>query len=802
MIGKRETFQNLIRQRGLFTDVVILLILTSSWTVTGAIGNDKLAVEKPCSWSISPDSSKPISIKDALGIHPAISIDEGEELSAQINGNNKKLKIISMRPINPTAPNDLTKYLTGNFTDSDGDGMTDVAENFYGFNASDPLSFPQEPEYINISIITPISGSGINATFTNETNAITLHWENPSNGNHYVLKLLNNGQQLIWGGHGENYARVSYFEFNLTGTEILTGQFHEYDSDGQHVGSFPEFTIDLSLIDVTGSVLGASTNRISYTFANFSAENETKYREFLKRVWPIMYDRLGAPAENFNCLIKNVGPMGFFMIVQDGREFWCDEVFIPRLIVHEFVHAWKGSYTITSDENWNYNNSLSGFEEGSAEGMAFEIIHEYIRSYPNDSASLQLLHWRPYQYWSSHTTYYDSIKYNRWTGAGDFWTHPSGVYGRYSIAATTFQILVKKDPYFYKKMMQQYYERITTNSSWRSNRADHLDIWAEIVQQINGIETKLYLDSIPVFQGHKLDEGVYVLNEIRPYGIAGDQQFAVSYVLNDGRVYWGILKSRISEYNLPDWVKYDPGDDLYYYIDTQNETFTVEVFTDNKLILRLENQTKYERRPDGTATGFGWIMLYDLGMENFPVGLYRETVTFTNYIPYDDGATEDFYFFGYDGFIQDKDNEYVIMIGIEGVLEGNITITIDGLSHTQPIIRGTAIFRSNQWPFDMEGEFPISITGTEGNTQMYYRTLLEAGTYWGYFQHQFIIIDRNFNGVEDQYEVNPIISLTNPINNSIHPSGITIDLSITDKNKINQKSKKYRKKESKRKKKW
>ncbi len=691
-------------------------------------------------------------------------------------------------PINPTAPNDLTKYLTGNFTDSDGDGMTDVAENKYGFNASDPLSFPQEPEYvntsINTSITTPIPGSGINATFTNETNAITIHWENPSNGGSYSLELFNNGQQLYWGGHGVDYAIVSYIEFNLTGTEVLIGQFHEYNSSGQWVGNFSEFPIDLSLIDVTGSALGASTNKISYTFMDFSVENETTYREFLKRVWPIMYDRLGAPAESFNCLIKDVGTEGYFMIVQDGREFLSDESFIPRLIVHEFVHAWKGSYTITTDENWDYNNSLSGFEEGSAEGMAFEIIHEYVRSYPNDSASLQLLNGRPYQYWSSHTTYYDSIKYNRWTGAGDFWTHPGGVYGRYSIAATTFQILIKKDPDFYKKMMQEYYEKINTNASWRSNRADILDIWAEIIPQINGLETKLYLDSIPVFQGHKLDEGGYVLNVIRPYGTAGDQQFAVSYVPNDGQVYWGILKTKISDYNLPSWVKYDPGNDSYYYIDTQNETFTVEVFTDNQLILSFENRTKYDRRPDGTATGFGWVMLYDLGMENFPVGLYREKITFTNYIPYDTGATEDFYFFGYDGFMQDRDTEYIIMIGIDGILEGNITIMIDSLSYTQPITRGAAIFRSNQWSFDMEGEFSISITDTEGNNHTYYRTLLEAGTYWGYFQHQFIITDRNFNGVEDQYEISPIISLINPTNNSIHPSGTTIDLSFTDKNGI------------------
>ena len=46
---------------------------------------------------------------------------------------------------NPTAPNELTKYLSGDFTDSDGDGMTDAAERKYGFDPMDASSFPTEP---------------------------------------------------------------------------------------------------------------------------------------------------------------------------------------------------------------------------------------------------------------------------------------------------------------------------------------------------------------------------------------------------------------------------------------------------------------------------------------------------------------------------------------------------------------------------------------------------------------------------------------------------------------------------------
>jgi len=518
------------------------------------------------------------------------------------------------------------------------------------------------------------------------------------------------------------------------------------------LAGFPEFTIELSTINKP--TVGDPNNKISYSFADFPTEAENLYRGFLQRVWPILYDKLGPPAESFNCVITNMGESsGYFMITNGGRKFLSDTDFIPRLIVHEFVHAWKGSYIFTSNENWEYDDALSGFEEGVAEGMAFEIIHEYVRSYPNDSATLQLLDWRPYQYWSSRTTFYDSIKYNRWTGAGDFWTHTDGPTSRYSIAATTFQFMMKENQNAYKEIMQHYFAKITEDPLWRSNREDILDIWSQSVPSINGIPTKIYINAIPVFQGHKLNEGMYILNTVRPYGITGDQQFATSYVLPDGQVWWGALKTIMESYNIPSWVNYydtDPPDN-YYYINTQDQPFTVAITnTMGDSITQIATRSNLLTSGEWNL-GFGWKMVEDADMENLPLGLYKETVTFNNYIQYDPGAQEDFYVFGYSGLNQDRENDYVIMMGIDGVVDGFVTLLVDSIEYTEPIINGAAIFRSQAWPFDLEGKVNITITDAEQNQHTYYRTLLEAGTLHSYFQTQFIIIDKNFDGVEDVY---------------------------------------------------
>ena len=127
-------------------------------------------------------------------------------------------------------------------------------------------------------------------------------------------------------------------------------------------------------------------------------------------------------------------------------------------------------------------------------------------------------------------------------------------------------------------------------------------------------------------------------------------------------------------------------------------------------------------------------------------------MTFTDYIEHDEGAKQDYYFFGLEGFEQDGEKEYVIMIGVDGVPEGKAEIVVEGRTHTAPIENGVATFTSREWPFDMQGKFPITITNSESLSRSYYRTLIEAATSHDYFQHQFIIVDTDFDGVEDQFE--------------------------------------------------
>lgn len=644
--------------------------------------------------------------------------------------------------------------LNTNTIDSDGDGMTDVAELEYGYDPEDISSLPIVPTVIPayIPATMDIQGTGIGAYIEITKVGIIIKWVNPTNST-YSLSLDNGSDSIYYGGHYIDYAVVNYADFNLTGNEILTGHFIEYSNDaGVYLATYSDFTIDLSGIALAErKVVGNSDNHISFTFKDFDSENEVIYSEFLKRVWPIMLDRLGTPAENFNTVITNMGPDSpSFMIVDKGRTFLSTQEFIPRLIVHEFIHAWKGDYQITSDVNWDYHTDMSGFEEGLAEGFAFEIIHEYTKAYPYDSATEQLLGYKPYQYNSVYSNHYDAFKLQRNTGAGHYWTITGSEAYRYSASAVTVQNIAHEYPNFYKDTQTLIYQAINSDSGWRPTRENIMAIWVSVAPTVQGIALDAYLNALPVFQGHELEDGFYIQNLTRHYGSSGDQQFSIAYVVN-GSEWWNVKEEDIGTVTIPNEVNYIIGDDGWVYPDMQAQPYSYDVITDNAIVLSSGSVTPASYTNVGTPASLGWDMPSDLSQNIYDVGLYRTDMTFDSFSNYET-ASESFYFFGQNNY--DIDDKYVLMIGIDTLVSGlTMTMNLDGLVRTTDVVRSLGYFRfeNNEIPKGYEGIVEIDVTSND-KTCSYTRTLLDTYTLWDKSEFGYIIIDKDFNCIEDIYE--------------------------------------------------
>ena len=126
--------------------------------------------------------------------------------------------------------------------------------------------------------------------------------------------------------------------------------------------------------------------------------------------------------------------------------------------------------------------------------------------------------------------------------------------------------------------MQAYYRLIESDPEYKPTREGLLDLWSSQIQKINGIESRTYLNALPVLNGEQLAQ---LLPSHLPVRIIflwhhqGDFRFLCS----EGNLWWysGNTPAEIGAYNVPSWVKYHQNEDGYLYIDSNNQPYHVTV---------------------------------------------------------------------------------------------------------------------------------------------------------------------------------------------------------------------------------
>ena len=664
---------------------------------------------------------------------------------------------------NPTAPNELLRHYAGDFTDSDNDGMTDFAEKKYGYDHHNKESFPRYENRAAQPLFFPIVESRTNnAVIRKVDSGILIEWDDHDLGtgySRYSLTLNSGNKELYYGGHGWGSAMVDYLNFNLNGTEILTGRFSEYDQqNGEFVSDGEWFQIDLTDYPVfQDNELGTSSDQITFRFEGFNSDLQVKYENFLGKVLPIFIEVAGFPAETFVCTFK-LSDGGYSWVTLDqGRTVLMDESWIPRLFIHELIHVWKGKYAFSyTGESWSYEEKLNGFEE-TAEGLAYEILHKYAEAYPNDETSLEILRGGPWWNWPSHASNYDTVKHQPHTGAGTFWSGEALFSNdRYSLSAMLIQIIHAQDPDFFKRTMKAYYQLIESNPQYRPTREGLLDLWSSQIKQINGIDSRTYLNALPVLNGEKLTQRYFpVIYQSESYSNATTKIIFGSYALQ-GNLWWfsGNRPDEIGAYNIPSWVKYNQNTDGYLYVDSNNQPYHVAVKNIfGKTVKQYDGvlDSGYQDEQKTIPNNLFSDRIPELNSQILPPGLYIETLAFKELVKHTDHATQSFYTFGYQGFSQ-SDNEYTLFIGIDSMFPSRVEVTFDEHLFDLAVENGCAVLKTSLFPLNSEGILTIKAHSQNGESHLYQRALVNAGSYDGMRHQQFLIIDRDFDGLEDLYD--------------------------------------------------
>ncbi len=273
--------------------------------------------------------------------------------------------------------------------------------------------------------------------------------------------------------------------------------------------------------------LGASTNVMSIAFATsgydaggataagWTTSQISTMTAFYTRMYPILVALYGPPADNYTVTaVRDLAYTRSNIFMPSTDEIRMSDSFSPQLFTHELIHAFRNDHILSSDSNWSYDPTLSGFEEGFAQAVSYEAMNAYVAAYPTDSIVPGNTLWG-----SSNDSNYDMQNVPEIRGT-DFWSDGGGTglyWLRYEMAAAAIRKINIESPGFYKAFNAEYYRRINASpTTLRSTRPVLVDIIKTLVPQIESTPAATWIDAQNIFYSQNV-YGQKIFHKIQDY---------------------------------------------------------------------------------------------------------------------------------------------------------------------------------------------------------------------------------------------------------------------------------------------
>lgn len=559
--------------------------------------------------------------------------------------------------VNLTSPSEKMNRYGFDFTDTDGDGMTDVAERKYGFNPNDSNSFPNK-DY------TFLAG-----------NEPTLH---ESTG---VLDPLN--------------------EIRFQFTES------EYETNRKGESNLEKLKLD---------------------------------REFLNLAMPILLDELGSPPESFivkiSCLNRGVYANGTRISVMDDSR--------PQSFIHEIGHVWKYGWTYNFMKLRGGNRTnFRGFEEGFSEALTYIICNKFAEAYPTHPlVEKWIVTGKNAQTYRGNVYNFDVTLGAESLQGGTFWKDKFTEY-RYENSAGVFTVLANQRDGAMRDLLRVFYKNAEDNPSWdwTLNAQDLHNLWEEVLPQVNGIDTSDWLSYTRLLDGKSATQKLYVsIIDHKVYLLYPDRQ---------GNFSWSYDANMLSHNKIPTWFPKKESSGKFVP-NVSNQPFNVEVKTIHGEVARQVSKTTGTR-------ALGETSISEIYKSYLPIGLYNVEIEFPNFKAHTTEFVNSSYVIGTQHIKYSKD-ELTLQVGIDAPTAKQVEMKINGATYESNYTNGLALFRFADVGIDHTGPIEI-IVSNDDKTQTYKRVVSHFGTSSGYRMNEFLIVDRDFDGVEDAFDESVIAEM-------------------------------------------
>ena len=275
------------------------------------------------------------------------------------------------------------------------------------------------------------------------------------------------------------------------------------------------------------SRLGATTNALTVAFATigydtggapttgWSAAQVATMSAFAARMLPIITARYGPPAESYTVtIVRDLRYARSNVFIPSTDEIRMDDTFSPQLLTHELLHAYRSDFLLSSDALWDYDPTLSGFEEAFAQSVSYEAMNQYATTYPTDPVVPANGLWGSSMEWD-----YDVQNVPELRGT-DFWSDGGGTgiyWNRYEVGAAAMRKIEIESPGFARRFNAEYYGRLNTApTTTHPTRALVVDIVASLVPTIEGVAAASWIDQQHVFWARNV-LGEKIFHRIQDY---------------------------------------------------------------------------------------------------------------------------------------------------------------------------------------------------------------------------------------------------------------------------------------------
>lgn len=236
----------------------------------------------------------------------------------------------------------------------------------------------------------------------------------------------------------------------------------------------------------------------------FTAGEVSIVQDFCDKMIPIMKEIYGPPSHDYEVtFVKNANLTSTNVFFGGPNEIHVGSGAYEldhRLLTHEMIHAFHDNVACSSNDIWHYDPKLSGFEEGFAEGVAFECMTRFNELYPGYLPIEDRVRWNGEGSMEFEWDY--DFQNHRQITTEDYWSSDQGTgshWLRYGMGAAAMRKIKVENSGAFRLFNLEYYARMNADHALLPTRTLMVECFSSFLNEIERTPVAEWFDQQRIY---------------------------------------------------------------------------------------------------------------------------------------------------------------------------------------------------------------------------------------------------------------------------------------------------------------